>query len=159
MVGTTTKIISRGRCPSGSIARDVIHYIPGQYGDFAGRNLEWYGDGLANIGIDGRLTMATISAELSAEFSLFPYDVCSRSTSKGARSGPSNRCTPDDDAEYDETITIDLSSLEPQVVLPGNVAWNSGGVAEVAGQTRRPGVHRILRQRSAVATSRSPPRS
>ena len=49
-------------------------HLPGTYGDFAGRNLEWYGDGLAGIGMDGRLTMATISAELSAEFSLFPYD-------------------------------------------------------------------------------------
>ena len=33
--------------------RDVIHFIPGQYGDFAGRNLEWHGDGLAEYR-DGR---------------------------------------------------------------------------------------------------------
>jgi 3-isopropylmalate/(R)-2-methylmalate dehydratase large subunit len=31
-------------------------------------------------------------------------------------------------------IDIDLSALEPQVVRPGKVAWNSGGVGEVAGQ-------------------------
>ncbi len=31
-------------------------------------------------------------------------------------------------------ITVDLSSLEPQVVKPGRVAWNSGSVGEVAGQ-------------------------
>ena len=73
-VGPTTKVVLTGALPDRVYARDVIHYIPGQYGDFAGRNLEWYGDGLTNIGIDGRLTMATISAELSVEFSLFPYD-------------------------------------------------------------------------------------
>ena len=74
LVGPTTKVVLEGALPERVYPRDVIHYIPGQYGDFAGRNLEWYGDGLANIGMDGRLTMATISAELSAEFSLFPYD-------------------------------------------------------------------------------------
>ena len=74
LVGPTTKVMLEGSLPDRVYARDVIHYIPGQYGDFAGRNLEWHGDGLAGIGMDGRLTMATISAELSAEFSLFPYD-------------------------------------------------------------------------------------
>ncbi len=74
MVGPTTKVNLEGKLPERVYARDIIHYIPGQYGDFAGRNLEWHGDGLASVGMDGRLTMATISAELSAEFSLFPYD-------------------------------------------------------------------------------------
>ena len=41
---------------------------------------------------------------------------------------------PDPDAAYADTIDIDMSTLEPQVVKPGYVAWNSGGVAEVAGQ-------------------------
>jgi 3-isopropylmalate/(R)-2-methylmalate dehydratase large subunit len=41
---------------------------------------------------------------------------------------------PDDDATYDEVIDVDLSTLEPQVVRPGKVAFNSGGVGEVAGQ-------------------------
>ena len=74
LVGSTTKVVLEGALPDRVYARDVIHHLPGQYGDFAGRNLEWHGDGLAGIDVDGRLTMATISAELSAEFSLFPYD-------------------------------------------------------------------------------------
>ena len=74
LVGPTTKVVLEGTLPERVYPRDIIHYLPGTYGDFAGRNLEWYGPGLAGIGMDGRLTMATISAELSAEFSLFPYD-------------------------------------------------------------------------------------
>jgi 3-isopropylmalate/(R)-2-methylmalate dehydratase large subunit len=115
-------------------ARDVIHYIPGQHGDFAGRNLEWYGDGLSTIGVDGRLTMATISAELSAEFSLFPYDSVLAEYLDGRAKWDFEPAHAGDDAEYDQTITVDLSSLEPQVVLPGKVAWNSKGVGEVVGQ-------------------------
>jgi 3-isopropylmalate/(R)-2-methylmalate dehydratase large subunit len=134
MVGPTTKIVLEGELPERVYARDVIHYIPGQHGDFAGRNLEWYGDGLGTIGVDGRLTMATISAELSAEFSLFPYDSVLAEYLDGRAKWDFEPAHPDDDAEYDQTITVDLSSLEPQVVLPGKVAWNSKGVGDVAGQ-------------------------
>jgi 3-isopropylmalate/(R)-2-methylmalate dehydratase large subunit len=134
VVGPTTKAVLEGELPERVYARDVIHYIPGQYGDFAGRNLEWHGDGLATIGIDGRLTMATISAELSAEFSLFPYDSILAEYLEGRAKWPFEPAYPDDDAEYEQTITVDLSSLEPQVVLPNKVAWNSKGVREVASE-------------------------
>jgi 3-isopropylmalate/(R)-2-methylmalate dehydratase large subunit len=134
MVGPTTRVNLEGQLPERVYARDIIHYIPGQYGDFAGRNLEWHGDGLAGIGMDGRLTMATISAELSAEFSLFPYDDVLEEYLEGRARWPYEPAHPDDDAEYESVITVDLSSLEPQVVKPGRVAWNAGSVRDVAGQ-------------------------
>jgi 3-isopropylmalate/(R)-2-methylmalate dehydratase large subunit len=134
MVGPTTKVVLEGELPERVYPRDVIHFIPGQYGDFAGRNLEWHGDGLSTISVDGRLTMATISAELSAEFSLFPYDNVLAEYLEGRAKWAFEPADPDDDAEYEQTITVDLSSLEPQVVLPGKVAWNVKGVGEVAGQ-------------------------
>jgi 3-isopropylmalate/(R)-2-methylmalate dehydratase large subunit len=134
LLGPTTKVVLEGELPERVFPRDVIHYIPGHHGDFAGRNLEWYGDGLSTIGMDGRLTMATISAELSAEFSLFPYDDVLAEYLEGRAQRPFEPAFPDDDAEYDQEITVDLSSLEPQVVLPGKVAWNSKDVGEVAGE-------------------------
>jgi len=134
MVGPTTRVNVEGELPERVYPRDVIHYIPGQYGDFAGRNLEWHGDGLKSIGMDGRLTMATISAELSAEFSLFPYDSVLEEYLHGRAKWPFEPVYPDADADYDQVIDIDLSSLEPQVVLPGKVAWNSKPVREAAGQ-------------------------
>ena len=132
LVGPTTKIVLEGALPEHVYPRDIIHFLPGNYGDFAGRNLEWYGDGLANVSIDGRLTMATISAELSAEFSLFPYDDVLAEYLEGRARWPFEPVFPDDDAEYEQTITIDLSSLEPQVVLPNRVAWNTKTAREVA---------------------------
>jgi 3-isopropylmalate/(R)-2-methylmalate dehydratase large subunit len=134
MVGPTTKVNLEGELPERVYPRDIIHYIPGRYGDFAGRNLEWHGDGLAGIGMDGRLTMATISAELSAEFSLFPYDSVLEEYLQGRAKGPFEPVHPDADADYDEVITVDLSTLDPQVVLPGKVAWNAKSVREVTGQ-------------------------
>lgn len=134
LVGETTKIVLEGRLPDRVFPRDVIHYIPGHYGDFAGRNLEWYGDGLEHIDVDGRLTMATVSAELSAEFSLFPYDDVLASYLEGRAKWPFEPSFPDGDAEYDQVITVDLSSLEPQVVLPNKVAWNTKTAREVSQQ-------------------------
>jgi 3-isopropylmalate/(R)-2-methylmalate dehydratase large subunit len=131
-VGSTTKVVLEGSLPERVYARDVIHYLPGHYGDFAGRNLEWYGEGLSRISVDGRLTIATISAELSAEFSLFPYDDVLADYLEGRNRWPFEPVFPDDDADYDEQITIDLSELEPQVVLPNRVAWNVKGAREVA---------------------------
>jgi 3-isopropylmalate/(R)-2-methylmalate dehydratase large subunit len=84
--------------------------------------------------MDGRLTMATISAELSVEFSLFPYDSVLDEYLKTRAKRPFEPVHADPDATYADTIDIDMSTLEPQVVKPGYVAWNSGGVAEVAGQ-------------------------
>jgi 3-isopropylmalate/(R)-2-methylmalate dehydratase large subunit len=134
MVGPTTKIVLEGKLPERVYPRDIIHYIPGQYGDFAGRNLEWHGDGLANVTMDGRLTMATISAELSVEFSLFPYDSVLEEYLRGRAKRPFTPVHPDPDAQYEQEIRINLSQLEPQVVLPDKVAWNSKPVQEVQGQ-------------------------
>jgi 3-isopropylmalate/(R)-2-methylmalate dehydratase large subunit len=134
LVGRTTKIILEGKLPERVYPRDVIHYIPGEYGDFANRNLEWHGEGLANIDMDGRLSMATVSAELSAEFSLFPYDDVLATYLKGRAKKPFEAVSPDKDAEYEEEIRIDLSKLEPLVVLPNKVARNVKPVREVKGQ-------------------------
>ena len=159
-VGATTKVVLEGSLPERVYPRDVIHYIPGTYGDFAGRNLEWYGDGLSTIGMDGRLTMATISAELSAEFSLFPYDDVLAEYLDGRAQWPFEPAFPDDDAEYEQTITIDLSALEPQVVLPDRVAWNTKGAREVAANVSRSTRRSSARAPTAAsATSPSPPRS
>jgi len=131
LVGPTTKVVLEGELSHRVYPRDVIHYLPGTYGDFAGQNLEWYGDGLANIGMDGRLTMATISAELSAEFSLFPYDDVLAEYVAPRAKWPYEPVFPDDEAEYDQVITVNLSELEPQIVLPDRVAWNTKGAREV----------------------------
>jgi 3-isopropylmalate/(R)-2-methylmalate dehydratase large subunit len=134
MVGPTTRVELTGHLGERVYPRDVIHFLPGEYGDFAGKNLEWHGDGLGSIDIDGRLTMATISAELSAEFSLFPYDEILHEYLDGRARWSYEPVHPDPDAVYERVISVDLSSLEPQVVMPGKVARNVAGVRSLAGQ-------------------------
>jgi 3-isopropylmalate/(R)-2-methylmalate dehydratase large subunit len=135
LVGETTKIVLDGKLNERVYARDIIHYLPGEYGDFSQQNLEWYGDGLSTIDIDGRLTMATVSAELSAEFSLFPYDDVLADYVKDRARYDFEPGFPDDDATYAREIHVDLNTLEPQVVLPNFVANNVKPIGEVANET------------------------
>lgn len=134
MVGPTTKVVLEGNLREGVYPRDVIHYIAGVYGDFAGRNLEWHGPGLSTIDMDGRLTMATISAELSVEFSLFPYDDVLAKYLEGRARKPFKPVHPDNDADYEQVITIDLGAIEPQIVLPHFVAKNVRPLSELKGK-------------------------
>jgi 3-isopropylmalate/(R)-2-methylmalate dehydratase large subunit len=134
LVGKTTKVVLDGKLNDRVYPRDIIHYLPGVYGDFANRNLEWHGDGLANIDMDGRLTMATISAELSAEFSLFPYDDVLANYLEGRAKREFEPVFPDEDAEYEMELHVDLDALVPQVVLPNKVAKNVKPVTDVANE-------------------------
>ena len=94
LTGPTTSIMIEGELPERVLRGDVIHYIPGEHGDFAGRNLEWHGDGLANIDMDGRLTMATISAGSPLNSPSSPSTASSSTTSKAGPRGPSSRSFP-----------------------------------------------------------------
>ena len=133
MLGSTAKIVLEGQLPERVYPRDVIHYLAGAYGDFAGRNLEWHGKGVASMPMSGRLTIATISAEVSAEFSLFPYDQVTEDYLKDRAQFPYEGVAPDPDAEYDAVHTIDLDALEPQVASPGRVPNNVEPVGQVEG--------------------------
>jgi 3-isopropylmalate/(R)-2-methylmalate dehydratase large subunit len=133
LVSPTTKVVLDGQLSDRVYPRDIIHYLPGEYGDFANKNLEWYGEGMKSINMDGRLTMATISAELSAEFSLFPFDDVLAEYIEGKAKFEYEPAFPDDDAEYADEIHVDLNALEPLVVLPNKVAKNVKPVTEVAG--------------------------
>jgi 3-isopropylmalate/(R)-2-methylmalate dehydratase large subunit len=133
MLGPTTKVVLEGELPERVYPRDVIHYLGGEYGDFANRNLEWHGEGVHSMAMPGRLTITTMSAEVSAEFSIFPYDAVTEAYLDGRAQSSFEPAAPDPDARYEETITIDLGALDPQVVLPGRVPHNVVGIGEVAG--------------------------
>ncbi len=125
MVGSTIKIILDGELRERVYARDILHHIAHVHGAFPGRNLEWDGDAVASMAMQGRFTLATLSAELSSEFSLFPCDEVLREYLSGRASKPYDPVAPDPDAAYEQTIRIDVSKLEPLVVLPHKVANNA----------------------------------
>lgn len=84
-----------------------------------GKILEYKGPGVATLSVPERATITNMGAELGATTSLFPSDEVTRRFLKAQnREEVWQELGPDGDAVYDETITIDLSALEPLAACP-----------------------------------------
>ena len=81
--------------------------------------MECSGDGLQYLSVTDRATVCNMGAELGATTSIFPSDENTlRYLSQQGRAQDYVALIADDDAEYDQTLTIDLSLLKPMVAQP-----------------------------------------
>ncbi|AEH50304.1 aconitate hydratase [Pseudothermotoga thermarum] len=84
-----------------------------------GKIFEYTGEGVKTLSIPERATIANMGAELGATTSIFPSDDVTYEFLKAqGREKDFVRIEPDEDAQYDEKIVIDLSKLEPLVAMP-----------------------------------------
>ncbi len=80
---------------------------------------EYTGPGVKTLTVPERATITNMGAELGVTTSLFPSDELTRQFLEAQKRGDSWReLLPDPDAEYDRTIEINLSELEPLVACP-----------------------------------------
>jgi len=116
-------------------AKDVILELLRRLGvkGGLGKVFEYAGPGVEALAVPERATITNMGAELGATASLFPSDEITRQWLRAqGREGDFQELAADPDAEYDETIELDLGSLEPLIACPhspGNVV----PVSEVAG--------------------------
>ena len=98
-----------------------------------GKIVEYSGDALRHLSVPERATITNMGAELGATTSIFPSDEVTREFLIAQGRGQDYvELLPDADAMYDETITIDLSELEPLVAKP-HMPDNVVKVSEVKG--------------------------
>jgi len=84
-----------------------------------GKIIEYAGEGVKTLSVPERATITNMGAELGATTSVFPSDETTRAfLAAQDREEDFTEIKADDDAEYDEYITIDLSSLEPLAACP-----------------------------------------
>jgi len=118
-VPETIRVVLTGAPASGVGWKDAILHLAGRIGSDGAqyRALEFAGPALAGMGLGGRMTMANMAVELGAKFGIFPADAVAVDylAERGVEVLPFG---PDPDALYQETLTVDLSDLEPQVALP-----------------------------------------
>ena len=100
--------------------KDIILHIIGKIGVDGAlyRSMEFVGDGLQYLNMDDRLCIANMAIEAGAKNGIFPVDDVTRAYIKDRFQGTPVAYTADDDAEYDEEYTIDLSALRPTVAFP-----------------------------------------
>jgi len=98
-----------------------------------GRVFEYGGEGVACLEVPERATIANMGAELGTTTSIFPSDERTREYLRAQRRGQLwAPLSADPDAEYDEVVEIDLSTLEPLIARPQSPD-NVVPVREVAG--------------------------
>ena len=125
-----------GELPPWVSAKDVILEMLRRHDVKGGVNriIEYYGPGLAGLSAMDRHVIANMGAELGATSTVFPSDDrVAEFLAAEAREDDFVELLADDDAEYDVTEEIDLSTLEPLIALPSSPG-NVVPVSEVAGQ-------------------------
>ncbi|HEX2039414.1 MAG TPA: aconitate hydratase [Acidimicrobiales bacterium] len=91
-----------------------------------GAIVEYFGPGVETISATGRATICNMGAEIGATTSVFPYDdraalylkATGREAIADAAARVMEHLRPDDDAEYDQVVEIDLDTLEPHINGP-----------------------------------------
>ena len=81
--------------------------------------VEWGGPGVKTLSVPQRATITNMGAELGATTSIFPSDEQTlRFLTEQGRADAYTPLSADEDAVYDRTIHIDLSTLTPMVACP-----------------------------------------
>ena len=123
-VPESIKIVVSGRFPAGVGGKDLSLHLIGKIGADGAtyKALEFGGNGLDNINMSQRFTVANMSVETGAKVGLFPADRITRDyLSSQGRGDHYQPLFADDDASYETTINVDLAALEPVVAKPHSV--------------------------------------
>lgn len=119
-VPSALKFILTGTPAKWVSGKDVILHIIGMIGVDGAlyKSMEFVGDGIKALSMDDRFAMANMAIEAGAKNGIFPVDEQTLSYMKEHSTKEYKVYEADEDAEYDETYTIDLSALRPTVAFP-----------------------------------------
>ena len=100
--------------------KDVILHLIGEIGVSGAlyKSLEFTGEGIKSLTMEDRLCICNMAIEAGAKNGIFPVDEITEAYLKGRSQRPWVKYEADADAEYERTVTIDLSALEPTVSYP-----------------------------------------
>ena len=100
--------------------KDVILHIIGMIGVDGAlyKSMEFVGEGVKNLTMDDRFTIANMAIEAGGKNGIFPVDELAEQYMKEHSKRSYTIYEADEDAVYDEEYTIDLSTLRPTVSFP-----------------------------------------
>jgi 3-isopropylmalate/(R)-2-methylmalate dehydratase large subunit len=123
-VSPTIRYEFTGALPPHVSGKDVFFHIAHVFGAHNAISIEFGGPALAALTMADRRTIATMSAELGAEFAIFDYDAVTEAYLAGRLDRPATPVAPDADADYFAVRRVDLSEIEPSIILPDSVPGN-----------------------------------
>ena len=119
-IPSAIKVTLKGKLQPCVSGKDVILHLIGTIGVDGAlyKSLEFGGEGVASLSMDDRFTIANMAIEAGAKNGIFPVDDVPKAYLKGRSQREPVFYEADPDAEYEKTIEIDLSALEPTVSYP-----------------------------------------
>ncbi|WP_342388981.1 3-isopropylmalate dehydratase large subunit [Salinicoccus bachuensis] len=140
----TMNVKVNGNLPAGVTAKDLILAIIAKFGVKFGTGhvIEYTGEAIRNLSMEGRMTVCNMSIEGGARAGLISPDETTVEFLRGREYVPEGEAfdrkaaewlelASDEDAEYDMTLEIDAEEVEPQV------SWgtNPSMVVPISGMT------------------------
>ena len=131
-VPSAIKIVLNGKLGKWVSGKDVILDIIGKIGVDGAlyQSMEFCGEGVSSLNIDDRLTICNMAIEAGAKNGIFPEDI-TREYLDARTQREYMVYEADEDAEYTQTIEINLSELEPTVSYP-HLPENTHPVSEAS---------------------------
>lgn len=134
-VPETIKVILRGKPRNPWVSgKDYILAVIGKIGVDGARykTLEFSGEAISALSVDGRMTMANMAIEAGAKNGIMPVDDKTMAYIKTRAKRPWQVYESDADAVYSEVIELDVTDLQPQVAFP-HLPSNTRDVQEATG--------------------------
>ena len=135
-VPQTLRLVYKGRRRPWVGGKDLILYTIGLIGVDGARYMamEFTGPTIEALPMDDRLTMSNMAIEAGGKAGLIGVDDITRGYLDGRTARTYVALSADSDAEYAETIEIDVGDIEPQVAFP-HLPSNTRAVSQ-AGNVR-----------------------
>ena len=131
----TMQVVIDGELPAGATAKDIVLAIINRIGTGGGvgKIIEYRGEAIRNLSMEGRMTICNMSIEAGARAGLVAPDDIAFDYLKGRTHAPTGAdwdaavaewrtLATDPDAEFDETVVIDAASIKPRVTWGTNPA-------------------------------------
>ncbi len=119
-VPATIQVELQGKLPAYVGGKDLILNLIGKIGVDGAlyRALEFSGPALSELETEARMTMANMAIEAGGKAGLFPADEITATYWQEIGRRDFRELYPDQEAEYEQTVQIEVSSLQPQVACP-----------------------------------------
>ncbi len=143
---STMAVVLEGSLPAGVTAKDVVLAVIGRLGTGGGFGhvIEYRGDAIRLLSMEGRMTVCNMSIEAGARAGMVAPDDTTFSYLEGRPHAPTGRAweqaldywrtlPTDDGAPFDKEVVLDATGLVPHVTWgtnPGQVARLDGAVPD-----------------------------
>ncbi len=132
------KVVVEGDFPTGVMARDIMAFLfrekgwDGTEAKWTYRAIEFTGEAIKQMSMDERFSLCNFVSDSGAKNSIIAPDEITLAYVKPRARGDFQIFQSDPDASYEETISVEVNSLVPQVACPHSPD-NVKDVSEVAG--------------------------